>query len=179
MFTVTTADPDRVCRWLNFSHRWTTHPVTAADVLGAHHPAATATTPAALIGPVPISQLSAALRAGAEGLPRAEAAVELLINQQSWLWRKDFVTDFIDTATNTSQQRPACFDIAFINWAKAIAALNNGTAALLSGEARLVRIASSLAEGIPIDLQDTLTGLDSTNTRLVAQAIYHATGHRP
>ena len=179
VFTVTAADPERVCRWANIGHRWTTDPVTAASVLGQCQPDDTTTTPAALIGPIPISQLSAALRANAKGLLCAEAAVELLINHQSWLWRKDFVTDFIDTATNITHQRPGCFDTAFVDWANAIAALNNGQLPCSSGEAQLLRIAGSLGEGISVDLHDTLTGLDSTNTRLVAQAIYHATGHRP
>jgi hypothetical protein len=118
VFTVTAADPDRVCRWANIGHRWSRDPITAGSVLGERHPASMATTPAALIGPIPIRQLSATLRANAKGLLCVEAAIELLINQQSWLWRKDFVTDFIDTAINISQQPPGCFDTAFVNWVK-------------------------------------------------------------
>ena len=37
VFTVTTDDPDRVCRWANISHRWTSNPVTACDVFSENH----------------------------------------------------------------------------------------------------------------------------------------------
>ena len=51
-----------------------------------------------MTGPSPLDQLSAALRVQARGLLCAEAAVELLISQQSWLDRKDFVDEFVDRA---------------------------------------------------------------------------------
>lgn len=41
----------------------------------------------------------------------------------------------------------------------------------------MLRIAASLADGIPLDLRDALTGLDTDNLTLVAQAILH-TGRR-
>jgi hypothetical protein len=35
---------------------------------------------------------------------------------------------------------------------------------------------ASLAEGIPVDLRDALTGLDGHNAELVCHAVKHATG---
>jgi hypothetical protein len=34
---------------------------------------------------------------------------------------------------------------------------------LLRGEQRMLKITASLADGIPVDLRDTLTGLDDSN----------------
>lgn len=95
----------------------------------------------------------------------------LLIQQQSWLHRRDFVNSYVETATPT--------DTASVDWAGAIAALDAGQLPCSSGEGQLLRIASSLAEGIPIDLHDAITGLDAVNTALVTHAICHAAGHRP
>jgi ABC-type glutathione transport system ATPase component len=47
---------------------------------------------------------------------------------------------------------------------------------LSGGERRLLALADSLATGHPVDLADTLTGLDATNSRAVLDAIAHATG---
>jgi hypothetical protein len=41
----------------------------------------------------------------------------------------------------------------------------------------ILRIAACLAEGIPIDLRDALTGLDEDNTALVTQSIARTSGH--
>ena len=181
VFTVTASDPDRVCRWANIGHRWSSEPITACSILGGvdGHPTPTTTPAARLIGPTPLHQLSVALRSNAKGLLCAEAAVELLIKQQSWLHRADFVHGFIDTVTATNQQPHRYSDTAFIDWAGALAALDAGRMQCSSGEGQLLRIAGSLAEGIPVDLRDAITGLDTINTGLVARAIYHAAGHRP
>lgn len=173
IFTVTAEDPERVCRWANISHRWSPDPITAALVAGQtyRHPAPTTSIHPLTGPPAPIDRLSAALQANAKGLLCAEAAVDLLIQQQSWLHRRDFVDSYIDTDTPTNT--------ASVDWTGAIAALEAGRLPCSSGEGRLLRIASSLAEGIPIDLHDAITSLDATNTALVAHAIYHAAGHRP
>jgi hypothetical protein len=42
----------------------------------------------------------------------------------------------------------------------------------------MLRIAASLADGIPVDLRDALSGLDSTNISLVAAAVLHANGNK-
>ena len=44
------------------------------------------------------------------------------------------------------------------------------------GEQRLLKITASLADGIPVDLRDTLTGLDDSNIQLLITAIRHASG---
>jgi len=180
VFTVTAADPERVCRWANIGHRWSAEPVTACTILGAVEAQPT-TNPAGaqLIGPTPIHQLSAALRAGARGLLCAEAAVELLIKDQSWLYRRDFVESFVDGSDPSNRDETGYSDIAAVDWATAVAALDADRLPCSSGEGQLLRIAASLAEGIPLDLHDAVTGLDSVNTDLVARAICRATGHRP
>lgn len=177
VFSVTAADPDRVCHWANIGHRWSSDPITGCSVLGQGHPVCLTGPPGRLIGPTPIHQLTAALQANAKGLLCAEAAIELLIKHESWLHRGDFVDDFIERA-NSNQQPTHSLDTAFVEWAGALAALDAGRLPCSSSESQLLRIAVSLAEGIPVDLRDALTGLDSTNTSLVARAIWHATGHR-
>jgi hypothetical protein len=47
------------------------------------------------------------------------------------------------------------------------------------GEQRLLKITASLADGIPVDLQDTLTGLDDDNIARLVTAILHASGRLP
>ncbi|HVA73526.1 MAG TPA: hypothetical protein VNF71_03055 [Acidimicrobiales bacterium] len=182
VFTITAADPDRVCHWANIGHRWSSDPITACSILGDidGHPTPTTTAAARLIGPTPIHQLSTALRANARGLLCAEAAVELLIKQQSWLHRRDFVDGFVDAVNPSTRPQPTRYtDTAFVDWVGALAALDAGRLRCSSGEGQLLRIAASLAEGIPVDLRDAITGLDTINTGLVARAICHAAGHRP
>ena len=47
-----------------------------------------------------------------------------------------------------------------------------------SGEGRVLRIAASIAEGVPVDLREAATGLDVNNAALAAAAVLHAAGHR-
>lgn len=47
-----------------------------------------------------------------------------------------------------------------------------------SGEIAVLRIVERLAEGIPVDLRDTVTSLDTLNLALVTTAIRHAAGYR-
>ena len=68
--------------------------------------------------------------------------------------------------------------LAAIDWADTITALNRGQLPCSGGEARVLRLAASLAHGIPVDLADALPGLDPRNADLVAHAVKHATGHR-
>jgi hypothetical protein len=117
---------------------------------------------------------AAALRAHARGLYCPEAAVELLISHGSWLRRDDFLDPYIHTAQALAGGTP----IACIDWTEAILALDLAQLPCSASEARMLRLAASLAEGIPIDLGDALTGLDSHNAELVSHAIKHATGHR-
>jgi len=114
------------------------------------------------------AMLAAGLRIHAEGLRCLQAAAELLI-AQSWLHRDDFTSRFITVHPGSGQ--PA----AVIDWPAVIAAL--GTSLPCSGgEQRMLRITASLADGIPVDLRDTLTGLDDRNLQLLVTAIYRASG---
>ncbi len=42
-----------------------------------------------------------------------------------------------------------------------------------------MRLAASIAAGIPVDLNDALTGLDQARIALVVRAVRHANGQRP
>jgi alpha-D-ribose 1-methylphosphonate 5-triphosphate synthase subunit PhnL len=62
--------------------------------------------------------------------------------------------------------------MAAIDWSAT--RLNTGW--LSGGERRLLEIADSLASGHPVNLADTLTGLDPANSQTVVDAVAHATG---
>lgn len=48
--------------------------------------------------------------------------------------------------------------------------------ALSGGQQRLARIASSLGQGVPVDLREDVAGLDLAHTRWVMTAVAHAAG---
>ncbi len=181
VFTVTVDDPERVCRWANIGHRWSPNPIIASSPLGevAACPAYTVDPAARLIGPTTLQPLSTALQEAAKGLLCSEAAIELLSRQHSWMCRHDFVGGFVDPSTSPNRDPASSAGIAFVDWSGALAALDDGRLPCSSGEGQLLRIAASLAEGLPVDLRDAITGLDAVNTGLVARAVWHAAGHRP
>jgi hypothetical protein len=116
--------------------------------------------------------LAAGLRAHAQGLCCLEAAAELLI-AQSWLHRADFTSRFVTVHRSAGGGQPA----AVIDWPAVVTAL--GTSLPCSGgEQRMLKITASLAGGIPVDLRDTITGLDDRNIQLVTTAIRRASGKR-
>jgi hypothetical protein len=102
------------------------------------------------------------------------AAVELLISHGSWLERDDFVDDFVTIVLGLIDGTP----MAPIDWPKAINALDHGQLPCSGGEGRMLRLVASLAQGIPVDLRDALTGLDARSADLVARAVQQATGHQ-
>jgi hypothetical protein len=118
------------------------------------------------------SDLPTALRAHAHGLNYLEAAVELLIDHAGWLRRDDFLHNLVHT-THSLDGTP----IAAIDWTEAAAALDHGQLPCSTSEARVLRFAASLANGIPIDLRDALTGLDNHNAERVSHAVRHTTSH--
>ena len=118
--------------------------------------------------------LHAALRAQAEGMHACEAATELLIGHGSWLHRADFVDLFIHTDTGPSDG----IVVSAIDWPEALTALDAGRLPCSGGEGHILRIAASLADGVPVDLRDALSGLDLTNINLVAAAVFHANGKK-
>jgi hypothetical protein len=114
------------------------------------------------------------LRAPAKGVYCAEAAVELLIGHQRWLGREDFVDGFVE-----SGQGLICGTaMAWVDWPAAVAALDGGRLPCSGSEGQVLRLAASIAEGVPVDLRAALMGLDEANLSLVAKAVLHATGRR-
>jgi hypothetical protein len=124
---------------------------------------------------VTIPALHTALRSCAAGFYPCEAGTDLLINHALWLHRHDFTDRFIDTGTAIDGTTP----MAEIDWANAITALNTGTLPCSGSEQRILRLAASIADGIPVNLRDALTELDDRNSKLVLTAILHTSGHRP
>ena len=112
--------------------------------------------------------IATALRSHADGSYCLAAAAELLI-AQAWLDRADFTSRFITLHRSPSSGTP----VAVVDWPAAITAL--GTSLRCSGgEQRMLKITASLADGIPVDLRDAITGLDPRNVHLVTAAIQHA-----
>ena len=114
--------------------------------------------------------IAAALRNHAESSCCLAAAADLLI-AQSWLHRADFTSRFITVHRSSGSGKP----MAVIDWPAVVTAL--GTSLPCSGgEQRMLKITASLADGIPVDLRDTLTGLDDRNIQLLIAAIRRASG---
>ena len=163
-FAVTVTDPGAICRHAGTGHRWTEDlDCPPAD-------------PAALPGPVitPAAAeppLAAQVRAWARGIYPDEAGVELLIGHAVFLDRADFTSRFISNPG-------AGAGLAVIDWRAAIAALDDSLPCS-GGENRMLRLAASLAAGIPVNLRDALTGIDDRGIQLVTKAVLHASGHRP
>jgi hypothetical protein len=120
-----------------------------------------------------VSSLDGALRAHAAGSLAAAAAAELLI-AGPWPGRDDFAGFVTVTASPGSG-----LTVAVVDWeAAAAAAAPGGGLPCSGGERRILALTASLAAGIPVDLRDTVTGLDSRNARLVAGAVLAASGCR-
>jgi hypothetical protein len=117
--------------------------------------------------------LTTALRNCATGIYPLEAGVALFISHGTFLHRDDFTAWFI--TRGTSGDTP----MAAIDWEAAITALNSGGLPCSGGERRILHLSASLAVGTPVDLRDTVTGLDDHNTARLLTAIRHATGDRP
>ena len=120
--------------------------------------------------------LPAALRACARGIYPLEAGVDLLISHACWPHRQDFQDQFIRTGTSITD---GVTTMAEIDWPAAISALDTRDLPCSGGEERMLRLAASLAGGIPVSLRDTLTGIDHRNITLVITAVLHAWGKRP
>jgi len=117
--------------------------------------------------------IAAALRNHAEGSYCLAAAAELL-TAQPWLHGTDFTGRFITLRHSPGSDTP----VAVIDWSAAVAAL--GTSLPCSGgEQRMLKITASLADGIPVDLRDAITGLDDRNIQFLITAICSASGKLP
>lgn len=113
-------------------------------------------------------ELTTALRACAAGIYTAEAGVNLLIANGTFLHRDDFTSRFIDHGTGDGTP------MAAIDWDAAITALASGDLPCSGGERRMLRLSASLAAGIPVSLQDAVTTIDERNAALLLTAIRHA-----
>lgn len=118
--------------------------------------------------------LAGAVRAGAAGLYSLEAACDLVISS-GWLHRDDF-NRFISTAASITG---GATELAHIDWQSVISSRDAGLLPCGSGENRILRPAASIAAGIPVDLNDALSGLDQSSIGLVVRAVRHANGQRP
>ena len=118
--------------------------------------------------------LAAALRVWAKGLFSTEAAVELLIRHGSWLYREDF----LEIAVEFGQGIAGGAVMAAVDFEAAARALEAGALPCSGGEGRVLRIAASIAGGVPVDLREAVTGLDEGNAVLAAAAVLRAAGHR-
>lgn len=171
-FAVTVTDPDAICRSATLGHHW-----AHLDDLPSL-PGLTARPPAVPAAPTPAAtepQLAGPLRTWARGIYPDEAGVELLIAHAAFLRRNDFTDRFVVPSTNhTGHQSTASLD-----WSAAITALDAGDLPCSCAEERILRLAASLGNGLPVNLRDATTGLDARNATLLTQAILHATGHRP
>ena len=117
-------------------------------------------------------RLGGALRAGACGIHPLEAGTGLLIECGSWLHRDDFASRFITVGTSISNGVTL---LAIIDWEAAVTALHAGELPA-SGGTRMLLLASSIAGGTLVSLNDTLPGIDRRNASLVVNAVAHATG---
>ena len=99
-----------------------------------------------------------------------------VLSHGTFLRRGDFTSRFIQHGTSISD--PAT-RMAIIDWPAAITALGAGEPPCSGGERRVLRLAASLAGGIPVDPRDAIPGLDERNTSLLLTAIEHAFGKRP
>jgi hypothetical protein len=68
--------------------------------------------------------------------------------------------------------------VAAVDFAAAAGALEAGVLSCSGSEGRMLRIAAGIAEGMPVDLREAVTGLDENNAGLAAAAVLHAAGHR-
>jgi hypothetical protein len=118
-------------------------------------------------------QLDDALRACARRIHPLEAGTGLLIDCGSWLHREDFTSRFITTGTRISD---GVTQLAATDWEAAIAALHAGELPASGGERRMLLLAASIAGGTPVNLYDTLPGIDRRNASLVVSAVAHAAG---
>jgi hypothetical protein len=103
----------------------------------------------------------------------AQAAVELLIAHQRWLGRGDFVGWFVRLVADS-----AGGVLAVVSWRAAVRALAAGRLPCSDSEGHVLRIAASIAEGVPVDLGECLSTLDGANGGLVADAVLRAAGQR-
>ena len=118
-------------------------------------------------------RLGDALRACARGIHPLEAGTGLLIDCGSWLHRDDFTSRFITAGTSISDGVTL---LAATDWEAAVTAPHAGELPSSGGERRMLLLASSIAAGTPVSLNDALPGIDRRNASLVIRAVAHTAG---
>lgn len=100
------------------------------------------------------------------GINAETAAVDLIAHHGVWLHRPDFAP-FLQHGRCHATDEP----ITAIRWRAAHTALQRGQLPCSGSEANVLRIASSIAAGIPIRLRNVLGNLDHRNIAHVMRAI--------
>ena len=96
----------------------------------------------------------------------------MLIGHRQWLWRGDFG----DVAVSRARHVFTGEELVTVDFVAAVEALRAGVLPCSADERQILLIAASIAEGIPVDLRDALTGLDEA-VGLVVGAVAHAAGY--
>jgi hypothetical protein len=113
-----------------------------------------------------VDELIDALHEHVVGITAETAAVDLLANHRVWLTRPDFVR-FIQHGRRHCTGQPT----AMIRWRAAHLALAHGQLPGSNSKTHILRIATSLAIGVPISLKQVLGCLDHRNIAHVIRAI--------
>jgi hypothetical protein len=103
-----------------------------------------------------------------------QAAVELLIGHQRWLCCDDFTARFVRVGPDSAGDGV----LAVVAWRAAVRALGAGRLPCSGSEGHVLRIAASLADGVPVDLGTCMSTLDGDAAGLVADAVLRAAGRR-
>jgi hypothetical protein len=108
----------------------------------------------------------------AAGLTSDTAAAELISAHGTWLARSHFAASYIHAGT-----RHDGHPYAYIDWDRAVTALDNHQLSCSPSEAAVLRIAASLGDHhIPVHLARVLGSLDHTNIARVTTATTRANG---
>lgn len=99
--------------------------------------------------------------------------MELLIEHRTWLGRGDFTNRFVDVVDGMDGVA-----MAFVEWTEAVKALDAGDLPCSSREGQILRLAASIAEGVPVNLGEAVGALDAANAARAAQAVLRASGHK-
>lgn len=109
----------------------------------------------------------------AKGLLCLEAAVELLIGNWSWFFGEGFLEIAVELGWEVFSGLP----VAAVEFVAAAGALGAGVLACSGGGGRVLRIAASIAGGVPVGMRGVVTGLDEDSAVLAAAAVLRAAGH--
>ena len=118
--------------------------------------------------------LAAALRVWAKGLLSAEAAVELLIGHWLWLCR----SGFREVAGEFGSEAFSGRVMGAVDFEAVAGARQAGELPCAGSGGQVLRLAASIAAGVPVDLGGAVPGLDAANAGLVADAVVRSAGPR-